>query len=154
MPTTLLPHKRFAEAKSQLSEVMTDVVHRHQPQVVDRHSGKELMLLMALDDLAAMLESFRFDPRVSVSDGEFVVRLPELNLISGGASYEEAIAELVELVEQYGEDFLDRLDFYMQTDRRRHLPWLLRFALTAPERRTELFAEVPAEANQPAARTA
>jgi predicted RNase H-like HicB family nuclease len=143
MSVALLPHTRFAEAKSRLSEVMTDVVHRHQPQVIDRHNGKELMLLMGLADLSALLESFRFDPRVTVSDGEFVVRLPELNLIAAGESYEEAIAELVELVEQYGEDFLARLDFYAQTDRRQHLPWLLRFALTPPEQRAGLFADVP-----------
>lgn len=138
----------FAEAKTHLSEVMTDVVHRHHPQVIGRHGGREQMLLMGLDDLGAMLESFRFDPRVSVSDGEFVVRLPELNLVAGGATYEEAIQELVGLVEDYSEEFLPRLDFYTQTDRRRHLPWILRFALTPENSRAALFAEPPRDAGE------
>jgi hypothetical protein len=143
MTTVTLPSRRFAAAKTGLSEVMTDVVHRHHPQVVDRHGGKEQMLLMGRDDVIALLETFRFDPRVSVSDGEFVVRLPELNLIAGGSTYAEAIDELAELVDAYCEEFFPRFDFYMQTDRRRHLPWLLKFALTPPERRAELFAEPP-----------
>jgi predicted RNase H-like HicB family nuclease len=129
---------------------MNDVVHRHHPQVVGRHRGKERMLLMGLDDISAVLESFRFEPRVSVSDGAFVIRLPELNLVSGGATYEDAIAELVELVEEYSEEFLPRLDFYMQTDRRQHLPWLLRFALTPEESRSKMLAEPPVGVEEPA----
>jgi Antitoxin of toxin-antitoxin, RelE / RelB, TA system len=146
MSATAIPCSPFAEAKTHLSEVMTDVVHHHHPQVIGRHGGREQMLLMGLDDLGAMLETFRFDPRVSVSDGEFVVRLPELNLVSGGVTYEEAIEELVELIEDYSEQFFPRLDFYMQTDRRRHLPWLLRFALTPEDSRAELFAQHPGDA--------
>ena len=143
VPTALLPSKPFAEAKSQLSGVMNEVVRGHHPQVVDRHSGKEAMLLMGLDELQALLEPFEFHAHVSVSDGEFVVRLAELNLIAGGSSYEEALDELANLVEAYAEEFLERTDFYMQTDRREHLPWLLRFALTPAEERADLLARVP-----------
>jgi hypothetical protein len=38
--------------------------------------------------------------RVSISNGEFVMRLPGPNLIAGGPSYETALDELVELAEQ------------------------------------------------------
>jgi hypothetical protein len=149
-----LPSRPFAEAKTRLSEVMTDVVHGHHPQVIGRHGGREQMLLVGLDDIAAVLESFRFDPRVSISDGEFVVRLPELDLVAGGARYEDAVEELVELVEDYSETFLPRLDFFMQTDRRLHLPWLLRFALTPEGDRAELFAQPPRDSEKPATASA
>jgi hypothetical protein len=59
----LLPSRPFSEAKAKLSDVMTDVVHRHHPQVVDRRGGKERMILMAVGDLADVLESFTFGPR-------------------------------------------------------------------------------------------
>lgn len=146
MRSTLLPSKGLSSAKKHFSEVMTDVVHHHHPQVVDRHHGREQMLLMGVDDVDVLLEPFRFDPRVSVSGDEFVVRLPELNLVAGGATYDAAIEELVQLVEEYSEDFLSRFDFYMQTDRRRHVPFLLRFAVTPNERRLGLLSEPPPDA--------
>jgi hypothetical protein len=80
---------------------------------------------------------------MSVSEGEFVIHLPELGLVAGGESYEDALGELIELVGEQAEDFLDRLDFYMQTDRRGQLAYLLKFALTAPEERHSLFSAAP-----------
>jgi prevent-host-death family protein len=151
--TTYLEHEAFARAKARLSDLMDQAVHSHRPQLIDRHRGKEQAVLVSVEDLAMLLEGFAFHPRVTVSDGEFVVRLPELDLISGGESYEEALAELVELVGLRAEDFLERLDFYMQTDRRGQLAYLLKFALTAPEERRSLFSPAPpdeARAPQPA----
>lgn len=134
-----LPTQAFAQAKAHLSDLMDQAVHGHRLQLIDRHRGKEQAVLVSVADLALLLEGFRFEPKVSVSDGEFVVRLPELGLIAGGSSYEEALRELVELAEQQAEDYLDRLDFYMQTERRGQLPWLLKVALTPSDERPQLF---------------
>jgi prevent-host-death family protein len=150
-----LPSQAFAQAKAHLSDLMDQAVHRHRPQLIDRHRGKEQAVLVSVADLELLLEGFRFEPRVSVSEGEFVIRLPELGLIAGGATYEHALQELAELAEQQAEDYLDRLDFYMQTERRGQLPWLLKVALTPAEHRPQLFsppapAQPQAEAAQPA----
>lgn len=144
-----LEHEAFAQAKAHLSDLMDQAVHGHRLQLIDRHRGKEQAVLVSVEDLAMLLEGFAFHPRVSVSEGEFVVRLPELDLIAGGESYGEALDELVELVGLRAEDFLERLDFYMQTDRRGQLAYLLKFALTAPEERRSLFSPAaPAEEAQ------
>ena len=130
---------------------MDQAVHDHRPQLIDRHRGKEQAVLVSVADLGILLEDFQFHPRVSVSEGEFVIRLPELNLIAGGPSYKAALDELVELSEQQAQDFLDRLDFYMQTDRRGQFGWLLKLALTAPDERRSLFSPAaPAEEAQAA----
>jgi hypothetical protein len=139
LATPLLAQEAFAQAKAKLSVLMDQAVHDHRLQVIDRHRGKERAMLVSVADMGMLLEGFRFDPRVSVSEGEFVVRLPELNLIAGGESFGAALDELVELVEAQAQDFLARLDFYMQTDRRGQLAWLLKFALTPPEERRSLF---------------
>lgn len=118
---------------------MDQAVHEHRVQLIDRHKGKEQAVLVSVADMGTLLEGFEFHPRVSASDGEFVIRLPELGQISGGATFDEALDELVELVEDQAQDFLDRLDFYLQTDRRGQLGWLLKFALTNPEERRALF---------------
>lgn len=140
---TYLEHEAFARAKARLSDLMDQAVHGHRLQLIDRHRGKEQAVLVSVEDLSMLLEGFAFHPSVSVSEGEFVVRLPELDLIAGGASYEEALEELEELVGSRAEDFLDRLDFYMQTDRRGQLGFLLKFALTAPGERRALFSLAP-----------
>jgi prevent-host-death family protein len=152
--TLILPQEAFTQAKARLSDLMDQAVHDHRVQVIDRHRGKERAVLVSVDDLGMLLEGFEFHPRVSVSEGEFVVRLPELNLIAGGASYEDALTELVELAEQQAQSFLDRLDYYMQTDRRGQLGWLLKLALTAPEERRSLLSPAPPVSEARASQTA
>lgn len=146
---TLLPSRPFNEAKTQLSDVMSQVVRGHHPFVVDRNRGKEQMVLMEAGDLLRMLESFSFAAQVSVSDGEFIARLPVLKLTAGGETLDEALDELVEVAEEYAQLLLERPDFYLQTDRAAHLPWALRLALTPPDQRRQLVApEPPARGRQ------
>lgn len=64
-------------------------------------------MLVSAGDLGLLLGGLRFEPKVSVSDGEFVVRLPELRLIAGGSSYQDALRELAELAEQQAVDVLE-----------------------------------------------
>lgn len=136
----LLPESGFAQAKAHLSQVMDGVVQDHRPAVVDRNRGRDRAVLVDEGDLTMILEAFHFNPLVSVSDGEFVVRLPEFNLIAGGADLDAAMAELVELAEIYAEDYLERSNFFMQTDRRAQWPWVVRFALTPPAQRQALIS--------------
>lgn len=138
--TSFLEHEAFARAKARLSDLMDQAVRAHRPQLIDRHRGKEQAVLVSVEDLAMLLEGFSFHPRVSVSEGEFVIRLPELGLVAGGESYGDALGELIDLVGAQAEDFFARLDFYMQTDRRGQLAYLLKFALTAPEERRSLLS--------------
>ena len=137
--SSVLETLAFSEAKAKLSELMTSVVHDHRPKAVGRHHGKEEMFLLGREELTALLEGFDFQPKVTVSDGEFVVRLPELGLIAGGPSLDDALEELVELAEAYAEDYFARLEFFKQTDRRGQLPWVARIAFTAPDERRGLF---------------
>lgn len=144
--STVLETFAFSEAKARLSDLMTAVVHGHRPKVIDRHHGKEEMFLLGRDELLAMLEGYVFNPKVTVSEGEFVVRLPELGVIAGGPSFEEAVDELLEVAEAYAQDYFERLEFFIQTNRREQLPWVARFAFTPADRRRSLLTEQPAGA--------
>lgn len=123
----------FSKAKTNLSDVMTKVVHDHVPTVITRHRGKESMLLMDPEGLRVALDWLPFSTKVSVSEGEFVLRQPELNLIAGGETLDEAFEELRELIEDYGKQYFERYDFFRHTDRANHLPYLLRLTLAEPE---------------------
>ena len=144
----LIQTRGLSDAKSQLSDVMTEVIHRHHPVVVDRHRGKEAMLLLAPNDLQPLLAHFRFAPEASFEGGEWTLFCPELNLTAGGESFDAALDDLVAAAEEYAQDYFARQEFYAQTERTRHMPWLLRVALTEPPARRELFIEPPEHVRQ------
>ena len=145
-----LPSVDLARAKSSLSELMTEVVHRHSPRIVSRHGGKEKMVLVGSGDLARFLDSFRIDPRVTFDGGEATAELSELELLGFGETLEEAMQDLLEELRAYTQDFFERASFYAETDRAGHAPWLLRFALTPPGGLLELLYEDSRKAVMPA----
>jgi len=120
---------------------MTRAVHGHQPQVVSRHRGKEEMLVVATDDLARFLESFRFEPQVVIDQGEVTVEISDLGVLGFGETVEAAMDDLLHELRVYARRFFERSSFYMHTDRAHHAPWLLRFALTPPQRQLDLLTE-------------
>jgi hypothetical protein len=138
-----LPTRGLSEAKAALSDVMSGVVHDHRPIVIERHGGKEAMLLLGLSDMGPLLDHFRFHTVSSVSEGEFVLRQDELNLVAGGETFEQAAAELQELAVAYAERYFERLNFYAQTDRAAQMPWLLRLILTPEADRRALLLGGP-----------
>lgn len=101
------------------------------------------MLLLGLSDMEPLLGHFRFHTRASVSEGEFVLRQPELNLVAGGETFEQAASELEELAVAYAERYFERLGFYAQTDRVEQMPWLLRLILTPEADRRALLIDAP-----------
>ena len=146
MTDALLDTLSFTTAKSHLSDVMTGVVHRHELKIVGRRDGKEQMLLVGRDDVLGLLDAIRFEPVVTVSEGEFVIELPELNLILAGETFDAALGELVELASTYAEQYLRRRSFYAETEQRSQLPWVLKIALSRGDERRGLFTQPPAGA--------
>lgn len=134
-----LPSLDFSRAKSELSDVMTRVVHEHRPSIISRHRGKERMLLVRTDDLARHLARFSFEVELVEETGEVTAVLSSLGLLGFGASPDEALDDLVTELRAYTADYFERAAFYAATDRAEHAPWLLRFALTPPAQQRELL---------------
>jgi len=143
MDTVSLRTHSFSQAKAHLSDVMSEVVRDQAPALVERHGGKEAMLLLDIELLGPLLHPFGFATKASVSDGEFVLRQPELGLVAGGESFDQALEELEELALAYAGHFFERCAFYRQTDRAGHLPYLLRLSLASPQERRELLVPTP-----------
>lgn len=137
-PAGLRTHS-FSTAKARLSDVMSEVVHSHVPAVIERHGGKEQMLLLDSEALRPLLDTFGFSTQASASEGEFVLRLPELGLIAGGESFEDAVTELEALALDYAQQLVDRYDFYRHTDRADRLPYALRLLLADHAARREML---------------
>jgi PHD/YefM family antitoxin component YafN of YafNO toxin-antitoxin module len=145
MSELLLPERQFSKAKSELSEVMDEVVHEHRPQVVQR-KGKERMLLVRPDDARRWLDTFRLQLRVVLDPHEVTIAADPLGVAGFGDSVEAALDDLLVEIRAYAHRFFERLQFYAETDARHHAPWLARFALTdVDEQRALLEADMEAE---------
>lgn len=145
MDHALFLQAAFTDAKRHLSDLMTGVVHEHRPVQVNRHGEKEQMFLLArreLEDLLG-LTGQRFETRVLFDEGEVSVSLPAFSLIGAGETFDAAVEDLVELLRHYCAQYLERLDFYRQTDRRVLLPLVFVFALTPPGEQRELLIRAP-----------
>lgn len=144
--SSLIETLPFSDAKARLSSLMTSVVHDYQPKAVHRHHGKEEMFLVPHEVMLALVENVAFDPQVSVVPGEFVVRLPELNLIGGGETFDAALDDLVDVASAFAEQYFRRLRFYAESEHLARLPWVAKIAFTPADARRSLFearSEVP-----------
>jgi len=146
---TGIPAIEFSEAKTHLSDVMSNVVRDHQPRLVSRHRGKESMILLSAEDLVNTLRHYRFESEVIFSDGEVTAQLPLLGLLGFGTTLDEALADLLAELRAYTYRFFDQSSLYMQSTRREHWPWLLRFALTPPDEQARLLEEPPPSPTAP-----
>lgn len=143
--TMLLPERQFSEAKSALSDVMDEVVHQGRPQVVQRHHGKESMLLVRPDDVRRWLDTFQLTLRVVLDEGEVTLVADPVGVAGFGDSLDAAIDDLLIELRSYVQRFFEQPHFYGKTQAARHEPWLARFALTQPDdQRALLLADIEA----------
>jgi hypothetical protein len=154
MATPPVPTIEFSPAKSQLSEVMTQVFHGHQPRIVSRHHGKEQMLLVRPDDLVTMLGEQRLDVQAVYDQGEVTLRVPDMGVLGFGETLDEAVEDLLVELRAYATRFFREPARFLATSRGGHAAALLRFALTnEDEQRRMLGLEEPErEADAVAAR--
>ena len=71
-----------------------------------------------------------YDPETQ----QYVAACPELDLATAGDGEEEAVEDLVEAMEEYAQDYLERLDLFASSpNRSAHLPLILSIASTESE---------------------
>lgn len=126
---------------------MDQVVREHRPTLIERR--REAMVALSLPDMRALLAPFRLEPRLSIGRAQTTAVLEELGLVGAGRDSGSAIDDLLEEMRAYTADFVSRFPFYMQTDRRAHAPYVLRFALTPADEQRGLLAEEPTEELRP-----
>lgn len=134
----------FSPAKSQLSDVMTQVFHGHQPRIVSRHHGKEQMLLVRPDDLVAMLGEHHLDVQAVYDSNEVTLRIPDMGVLGFGETLDEAIDDLLVELRAYAARFFREPARFMATSWGAHAAALLRFALAGEDdQRRMLGVEEP-----------
>ena len=144
-----VPTIDFSPAKSQLSEVMTQVFHGHQPRIVSRHHGKEQMLLVRPDDLVAMLGEHHLDVQAVYDANDVTLRVPAMGVLGFGETLDEAIDDLLVELRAYATRFFREPTRFMATSRGTHAAALLRFALAAEDEQRRML-DVEGSQSEPA----
>lgn len=142
MSDTLVRTSDFSPAKARLSDLMNDVFHGHQPQLVSRHHGKEQMLLVRPDDLVAMLADQHLEVEAIYDGDEVTLRVPEMGVLGFGDSLDEATEDLLVELRAYASRFFREPARFMATIRAGHAAVLLRFALATEETQRRMLTEV------------
>lgn len=153
MSDAIVPTSDFSPAKARLSDVMTQVFHGHQPQLVSRHRGKEQMLLVRPDDLVAMLADQHLEVRAVFDAGEVTLRVPEMGVLGFGDTLDEATDDLLLELRAYAARFFREPARFMASGRATHAGVLLRFALSTEEAQRRMLSEAvePEATSAPAA---
>jgi hypothetical protein len=129
--TPVMAEVQFSQAKSRLSEIMDEVVHRERPTAVRRERGKqEVMYLLPREVLRTLVGDARVRVDYLPDEEGIGLWVNDLDIGAHGASPEEARQNLVREVRAYVANFLGQLSVYLTwPDRARLVPQVLRLAI-------------------------
>ncbi|MBI1925026.1 hypothetical protein HYR99_12360 [Candidatus Poribacteria bacterium] len=89
----------------------------------------ELMILPKFQPSASVEKKLTLDLEHDKETDQYVVACPELDLATAGDDEVEAIDELVEGMEEYAQDYLERLSLFASSpNRSSHFPWIVSIA--------------------------
>jgi len=116
----------LSNVRDRLSEVFTDAVVRHRPVPIAR-GGKDLGMLLGLEEIARLVEGLSFEPEVFKEAGAVNVWLPEFQVYGRGKDLAAARLDLLDEVRDYVLEYLDEIDSYRAApNRRSHFPHIIK----------------------------
>lgn len=141
------PAMGYSEAKAGFSAMVRKATQDHSPVVFERQrGGREGVVVIDRDDLARALDDHRFQTEVFIEDGRYSIALEDFGLHSTGSNFDEALADLLDALRDYADDYFTHLEFYRRTpNRAKHYLPLLRFRATRADKQLELLLETELE---------
>ena len=134
-----VPSISVAEAKTQLPKHL-DLARAHEFQIVTRRDRDEVALV-GLPDFRELVRGHKFETDVAIHPDEATVTLPQFRIIGIGGTVDEATEDALAKLREYASQYLKRLEFYRETDRRDLYPLVVRFLTTPEDEQLELLLE-------------
>ena len=98
----------MTEARAQLPTLLERVRHGKW-QLIGRRGRPEAVVASAAEVEDLLAAAYRFHPEVDLSGSDVGLWLPELETHAVGATLDEALAELADVMIEYAEDWEDHL---------------------------------------------
>lgn len=127
---TMLNEVKFTEARNDLSNLYNKVYYELNPVIIQRKQTEQVIVL-PVDMQKLLLEEYTFKPeKLSEEDGSITLTLDKLEIYANADTLENAIAELVQDIKYYAQDYLKRSHLFLNApNRRSHFPYILRVLL-------------------------
>lgn len=134
----------YSTAKARFSALVRRATQEHTPVVFERQRGGPAgVVVVDRDDLArALADEHRFRTEVFIADGRYSIVLEDFGLHGSGPDFEAALAELLDSLREYADEYFAQLEFYRRTpNRAKHYLPLLRFRATPADKQLDLLLE-------------
>jgi hypothetical protein len=116
----------LSDVRDRISDVFTDAVVRHRPVPILR-GGKDLGLLLGIEEVVRLVEDVSFEPEVFKEAGAVNVWLPEFQVYGRGKDLATARLDLLDEVRDYVLEYLEEIDSYRAApNRRAHFPHVIK----------------------------
>jgi hypothetical protein len=136
---------KLSDVRDRISEVFTDAVVRHRPVPIAR-GGKDLGVLLGLEEIARLVEGVSFEPEVFKEDAAVSVWLPEFQVYGRGKNLAAARVDLLDEVRDYVQEYVEEIDTYRAApNRRAHFPHVIKALVADLSGRLDnvIFADRP-----------
>src|ERR1700687_855436 len=134
-----VPSIPVGQAKNSLPTYL-ERAREHMLQIITRHDRDEVALV-DLADLRELLRDRKFQTDVAIHPNEATVNLPQFRIIGIGENVDGATADALAKLREYALQYLRRLSFYKETDRRDLYPLVMRFLATPEDEQLDLLLE-------------
>jgi antitoxin YefM len=127
---TMLNEIQFTEARNQFSTLYDSVFNTFNPTIIKRKQTEEIALLR-VDLLQMVLVKFTLHPEIlPEKDGSVTLTLDQLELYVNNLTFEAALADLIQDLKIYAQDYIARPQLFLQSPNRKgHFPYILRVLL-------------------------
>lgn len=116
----------LSDVRDRISDVFTDAVVHHRPVPIAR-GGKDLGVLLGIEEIAGLVEGISFEPEVFKEAGAVNVWLPEFQVYGRGKDLAAARLDLLNEVRDYMLEYLEEIDSYRAApNRRAHFPHVIK----------------------------
>ncbi len=116
----------LSEVRKRISDVFTDAIVRHRPVPIAR-GGKDLGVLLGLEEIGRLIEGVSFEPEVFKEEGAVSVWLPEFQVYGRGKDLAAARLDLLDEVRDYVREYVEEIDSYRAApNRRAHFPHVMK----------------------------
>lgn len=129
--------KSISEARARFATLFDEAALKGREVICEnaRMSSPRRVSIVSTQLLEEWLaNAYRFSPTIERDEttGAWQVFLDEISIYTWADDKDAAVEQAVDLALDYAQDYLDRLDLFLNVaDRRRHYPYLLRLAHAA-----------------------
>lgn len=133
----------FTQARRGFAALYNDVYNKHRPRIIKRKRAEEVLVMRA-DLQKLLLADYSLKAKVlHEKDGSITIALDQLAMYANSETKEKAVKELIEDVELYAGDYIDRSELFLNTpNRRSHFPYIMRILLCENEAEIRGLLEV------------